>query len=62
MTFYKHIEDDTFRRIRDDDKLGETLVFERNKDSQIIPRVKGFLGVRVGRGRHCEGERGSNFK
>lgn len=30
MTFYKHVEGDTFRRIRDDDELGETLVFERD--------------------------------
>ena len=36
MTFYKHISDDTFRRIRDDDELGETLVFERDKNGKII--------------------------
>ncbi len=36
MTFFKHIEDDTFRRIRDDDELGETLVFQRDKNGQII--------------------------
>ncbi len=36
MTFYKHIEDDTFRRIRDDDELGETLIFERDKNNKII--------------------------
>ena len=36
MTFFKHIEDDTFRRIRDDDELGETLIFERDKNGQII--------------------------
>jgi CubicO group peptidase (beta-lactamase class C family) len=36
MTFYKHIEGDTFRRIRDNDELGETLVFERDKDNNII--------------------------
>lgn len=35
MTLYKHIKGDTFRRIRDDDKLGETLVFERNDAGQI---------------------------
>ena len=28
MTFYKHIEGDTFRRIRDDDELGETVTFD----------------------------------
>ncbi len=36
MTFYKHIEGDTFRRIRDDDELGETLVFERDANKNII--------------------------
>lgn len=36
MTFYKHIEGDTFRRIRDDGELGETLVFERDKNGKII--------------------------
>jgi CubicO group peptidase (beta-lactamase class C family) len=36
MTFFKHIENDTFRRVRDDDELGETLVFERDKYGQII--------------------------
>jgi CubicO group peptidase (beta-lactamase class C family) len=36
MTFYKHIEGDTFRRVRDDDELGETIVFERDDDGQII--------------------------
>jgi len=36
MTFYKHIEGDTFRRIKDNDELGETLVFERDKNGNII--------------------------
>ncbi len=36
MTFYKHIEGDTFRRIRDDEELGETLVFERDENGKII--------------------------
>ena len=36
MTFYKHMANDTFRRIRDDDELGETLVFERDKNGKII--------------------------
>lgn len=36
MTFFKHVKDDTFRRIRDDDALGETLVFERDKNGHII--------------------------
>ena len=36
MTFYKHIEGDVFRRIRDDDALGETLVFERDENGKVI--------------------------
>jgi CubicO group peptidase (beta-lactamase class C family) len=36
MTLYKHIEGDTFRRIRDDDELGESLIFERDKSGNII--------------------------
>ena len=35
MTFFRHIEGDTFRRIRDDGELGETLVFERNAQGEI---------------------------
>lgn len=35
MTFFKHIEGDTFRRIRDDEELGETLVFERDENGVI---------------------------
>lgn len=35
MTLFKHIEGDIFRWIRDDGKLGETLVFERNESGQI---------------------------
>lgn len=36
MTFYKHIEGDVFKRIRDDDTLGETLVFERDSDGKVL--------------------------
>tara|TARA_B110000046_G_C13021245_1_gene411348 strand:+ start:2609 stop:4054 length:1446 start_codon:yes stop_codon:yes gene_type:complete len=36
MVFYKHIEGDTFRRIRDNEELGETLIFERDKNGKII--------------------------
>lgn len=36
MTFYKHIEGDTFRRIRDNDELGEVIVFERDDSGKII--------------------------
>ncbi|QBA64607.1 serine hydrolase domain-containing protein [Muriicola soli] len=35
ITLYKHIEGDTFRRIRDDDELGETVVFERNAEGKV---------------------------
>ena len=35
MTFYRHIEGDTFRRVREDDELGETLVFERDENGNI---------------------------
>ncbi len=36
MTFYQHIEGDTFRRVRDNETLGETFVFERNQQGYII--------------------------
>jgi len=36
MTFYKHIEGDTFRRIRANKELGETLVFKRDKEGNIL--------------------------
>ncbi len=36
MTFYKHIEKDTFQRIRDDGELGEQLIFERDESGKII--------------------------
>lgn len=35
MTFYKHIEGDVFRRVRDDGELGETMVFERDNNNNI---------------------------
>jgi len=35
MTFYKPVKKDVFRRIRDDDELGESLVFERDEDGKI---------------------------
>lgn len=40
MTYYKHIEGDTFRRVRDDDELGETLVFERDEEGKIIHYIR----------------------
>jgi CubicO group peptidase (beta-lactamase class C family) len=35
LTFYKHISGDTFRRLRDDDELGEEVVFERDQEGRI---------------------------
>jgi len=39
LTFYKHIEGDTFRRIRKDKELGETVVFDRDENGKVF-RVK----------------------
>jgi len=36
ITYYKHMEGDTFRRIRNDDELGEELIFERNAAGEVI--------------------------
>ena len=36
MAFFKYSEGDIFRRIRDDGELGETLVFERNPEGEVI--------------------------
>ncbi len=36
MTFYKHIEGDTFRRIRRDDELGEALIFHRDENGHVV--------------------------
>lgn len=36
LTFFKQIDGDTFQRIRDDKELGETLVFERDENGEII--------------------------
>ena len=35
MTVFKHIEGDTFKRVRDDGELGEALVFERDDNGKI---------------------------
>ena len=35
LTFYKHMEGDTFRRIRDNDELGEEVIFMRDKKGNI---------------------------
>jgi len=36
ITFIKHIQGDTFRRIRDDDNLGEEITFERDNTGKVI--------------------------
>ena len=36
MTFFKHVEGDTFRRVRDDGELGEALIFQRDDAGKII--------------------------
>ncbi len=41
MVLYKHIEGDTFRRIRSNKELGEKLLFERDQNGKII-RMKVF--------------------
>lgn len=35
MTLFKHIEGDTFRRIRDDDELGEYIYFFRDENGMV---------------------------
>ena len=36
ITKLKYIEDDTFRRIRDDDELGEEIIFETDNSGKVI--------------------------
>lgn len=36
IDFYKHLEGDTFQRIRSDDTLGEKLSFQRNTEGKIV--------------------------
>jgi CubicO group peptidase (beta-lactamase class C family) len=50
MVLYRLIEKDTFRRVRDDGELGETLVFERDTDGRVF-RYKTFENyvVRINR-------------
>ncbi|MGB5377411.1 serine hydrolase, partial [Muriicola sp.] len=36
MTLYKHLEGDTFKRLRDDGELGEAVVFERDAAGKVI--------------------------
>lgn len=36
MTMFKHIDGDTFKRLKDNGDLGETLVFKRDTDGKVI--------------------------
>ena len=36
LTLLKHIEGDTFRRIRSDETLGEEVVFERDETGKVL--------------------------
>jgi len=36
LTLLKHIEGDTFRRLRDDETLGEEIVFERDRSGRVF--------------------------
>jgi CubicO group peptidase (beta-lactamase class C family) len=48
LTRYRHIEGDMFRRIRDDDELGEALVFERDAAGRVTGyRVHGNRSARL---------------
>ena len=40
MTKFRHIEGDTFRRVRGDGELGETLTFERNASGAITRYIQ----------------------
>ena len=51
LTLFKQIEKDIFRRIRDDETLGEEVIFERDKSGKVIrfirhsnyyPKIKGL--------------------
>jgi CubicO group peptidase (beta-lactamase class C family) len=46
MTFYKHIEGDTFKRIKDNGDLGEISSFERDENGKVI-RVKSHQNYSV---------------
>lgn len=39
MTLYKHIEGDTFKRIRDNGELGEKLLFERDANGNVVRMI-----------------------
>lgn len=39
MTLLEHVEDDTFRRIRSDESLGEEITFERDKNTGKVTKL-----------------------
>ena len=41
MTFYKHIKDDTFRQIKGNGELGDTFIFERDKNGKVFRYADG---------------------
>ena len=48
LTFLKHIEGDTFRRIRKDKELGEAIIFERDENGKIVKFSQhGNFSVRI---------------
>jgi CubicO group peptidase (beta-lactamase class C family) len=50
MTIFKHMEGDTFRRVRNNGELGETLVFERDQNGSITRYKRhGNYSQRTGR-------------
>ena len=36
LTFFRHIEGDTFKRIREDKELGEEIIFERDENGKVF--------------------------
>jgi CubicO group peptidase (beta-lactamase class C family) len=50
LTKFRHIEGDTFRRVREDGELGETLVFERDASGKITRYIQhGNYTARINR-------------
>jgi len=35
VTMYKYIKGDTFKRIKENGELGETIIFDRDKDGNV---------------------------
>ncbi|MEE8340987.1 MAG: DUF3471 domain-containing protein [Candidatus Neomarinimicrobiota bacterium] len=50
MYFYEHVEGDVFRRVRDDDELGETMIFERDENDEITKFIShGYYSEKINR-------------